>query len=558
MAGIDFYKKDIAKHFGAGEFGELVERIGMEVKGSDSDIVSLDITPNRPDLLYFYNFMETLRLFANRGAKSKSYAVESRIRTSIRVTKNVSSIRPNMAALVAEGLDMSGNALKYLVDFTEKLGSTYGRRRKKIAIGLHDYDKIDGGLVYDASHSGKIVPLGESSERTFEEVIRKNRKGMDYAYTITGPSNGKTAYPFLRDSEKTLSLIPIINSNISSISHKTKRMLIDITGIDESVDAVADMLACSLINMGAKVGLAEVSHGSATKTFPMMRRKSIEVGYKAISSVLGRSIAHSELPGLLESMGYSVAKLEKESLMAEVQPYRLDCFSSQDVIEDIAIAYGYDSIGTHSVENAGHGSPDLLEEFKNALGTLLSGFGFLEAYNYYLTNEKTCFEMMGKDFDSRRVVKLKNSKTEAFSILRDSLLPGLLHDISTTGHERMPQRLFEIGHVFSLEQGKPLEATRLGLIIEHSKANASECISIAKSVLGYLGIGYSLAGKDMPSFIPGRCASVVCGGEEIGVLGEIHPSVLNNFRIEEPVVALEMDLDYIMRSIRNTKTKMKN
>ncbi len=555
MAGIDFYKKDVASHFGMDEFGKMVESIGMEVKGSEGDIVSLDITPNRPDLLYFYNFMETLRLFAKKGAKPKSYSAEGGISASIKVTKNVSGIRPNMAALVAEGLDMSGNALKYLVDFTEKLGSTYGRRRKKIAIGLHDYDRIEGELVYDALHSGKIVPLGESSERTFEEVVRKNKKGIDYAYTILGPSNSKAAYPFLRDSEKTLSLIPIINSNVSSISRKTKRMLVDITGMDESVDSVADMLACSLINMGAKVGRVEVSYGSTAKTFPMMRRKSMEVGYKAISSVLGCDIAHSELPRLLERMGYSAVKIGNERLVAEVQPYRLDCFSNQDVIEDIAIAYGYGNIGTHSVVNAGRGAPDPLEEFKNALGAMLSGFGFLEAYNYYLTNEKTCFEMMGKDFDRRRVVKLKNSKTEAFSILRDSLLPGLLHDISTTGHEKMPQRLFEIGHVFSLELGKPLEATRLGLIIEHSKANASECISIAKSVLGYLGVGYSLAEKDMPSFIPGRCASMVCGGEEIGILGEIHPSVLNNFRIEEPVAALEIDLDYIMRFIKDTKQK---
>lgn len=553
MAGIDFYRKDIAKHFSLDEFGKMVESIGMEVKGAEGDIVSLDITPNRPDLLYFYNFMETLRLFAKKGGKPKSYSAESGIRASIKVTKNVSGIRPNIAAVVAENLDMSGNALRYLVDFTEKLGSTYGRKRKKIAIGLHDYDKIDGELVYDAARSGNIVPLGEDAEQTFEEVINKNRKGIEYANTIPGSSNGKAAYPFLRDSEKTLSLIPIINSNISSISHKTKRMLVDITGIDESVDMVADLLACSLINTGAKIGVVEVFHGSSSRAFPIMHRKSIRIGYNEIGSVLGCDISRPELPGLLGMMGYPAARLEKEGVVAEAQPYRLDCFSSQDVIEDIAIAYGYDNIGARNVESAGNGGPDLFEEFKNSLGTLLSGFGFLEAYNYYLTNEKTCFEMMGRDFDSSRVVKLKNSKTEAFSMLRDSLLPGLLHDISTTGHERMPQRLFEIGNVFCVESGKPFEAARLGLIIEHSKANASECISIAKAVFGYLDIGYSLSAKDMPSFIPGRCAEVVCGGEAIGVLGEIHPSVLNNFRIEEPVAALEVDLGYVIQRIKDKK-----
>jgi phenylalanyl-tRNA synthetase beta chain len=239
-------------------------------------------------------------------------------------------------------------------------------------------------------------------------------------------------------------------------------------------------------------------------------------------------------------MGLVAAKFGSYILF-KIAPYRLDVLNEQDIIEDIAIAYGYDNIKPLPVPGFSAGMQEDYKEYANRISKLMIGLNFSEAMNAYLTNEKLNFENCMHECDPASIVCIAYAKTEAITMLRTSILPQLLQNLGQSAHERMPQKLFEIGSTFEVVKGKVSERARLGIVSEHSKANFAEIKSVIDSVLKYYADGkYTIKALDDPAFIKGRCASITLGNEPIGYFGEIAPQVLENFRLEEPVVAAEI------------------
>jgi phenylalanyl-tRNA synthetase beta chain len=107
----------------------------------------------------------------------------------------------------------------------------------------------------------------------------------------------------------------------------------------------------------------------------------------------------------------------------------------------------------------------------------------------------------------------------------------------------MPQRIFETDNVFYMHKGKPVEQTNIAVVSEHSKADYSEAKSVMLKLLQAAHIGdFKLTEDKDPTFISGRAASIHVNGKSIGHFGEVNPRVLRNFKLEEPVVAIEMDI----------------
>ncbi len=532
MPNVTFDAKDIARMFKPEEFEKLLGEIGMELEGRKGDDVVVSVTPNRPDLLSFIGLMRALMLHAGR-AKPRSYGVTGKPAFTVKVTPTVMKVRPYIAGLVATDLKLYGNTLRYLIDFTEKLGDNYGRKRRKLAMGLHDLRAIKGNLTYDAKHEGSLVPLRDGSAVSFEDVLKGHKKGSEYGYTITG---GNRNYPFLKDSEKVLSLIPIINSDATRVTEKTTGMFIDITGTDRNaVNDVARMMACMLLDIGAKVAPVSIAYPNSREITPSMKARQIAVKPADFNDTIGTSLTAEELVKLAPLGGYS-ANVARGALAVGVPQYRTDVLNDQDVIEDLAMAYGYSSIkpvpvGGHSVGAENRSNADM-----DSLAMLLIGLGFSEAMNYYLTNERLQFDSMRRQ-RSKASITVAKSKTEAISMLRQSILPGLLQNLSDSAHERMPQRLFEIGSVFRLENGKPVEETHLAFVSEHSKANFADAKSAVDAIARHFGNKGAYRAYRDGAFIDGRCAAFMGGA-----FGEISPEVLETLKIEEPVVAGEIVL----------------
>ncbi len=544
MAVITFALGDIEKHISKDKFAELAERIGMEIEGITDRDISIDITPNRPDLLDFNGLIRALSYMSGKLKPDKdAYRLKEGTALRIKVSADVKKVRPYIAAMVVKNIDLSGNRLKYLIDFSEKLSDTYGRKRRKLALGIHNLDTIDAssGLVYGASSEGRIMPLGGTKEMSFSEVMEENRKGMQYKNTI---ANKAGLVPFLSDSKNVLSVIPLTNSEITKVTESTRSLLVDITGTDmKTVNDTANIFACSFMDMGAEVYGCEIDYGKRQVTTPSPEYRELRLRLYKIEATLGINMDNTSAIGLGEMMGYPGAQYGN-SVLFYVPPYRVDVLNEQDIIEDIAISYGYNNIIPEPIFHPIAPSyPSQITKLRDFVANVALGHGFTEEINQVLTNEETNFTNMGiSNPDKDKVIRIAYSKTENATMLRTDVLPSLLKSLGISTSEPLPQKVFEVGETFSINSGKVFENISLAMATEHSKATFAEIKSVAESIMGSLGMEYEIKAGTNPSFIEGRCAAIEVNGETVGFFGEIHPAVLNNFKIEEPVAALELIL----------------
>jgi phenylalanyl-tRNA synthetase beta chain len=441
-------------------------------------------------------------------------------------------------------VDLGGNNLKNLVNFSEKFCDTYGRKRKKMSMGLYDFDTISGPLVYDASREGEFIPLGSSKKATFKEIIQTHEKGLEYSEILAKSK----AYPYLMDTKNILALIPIVNSEGTKVTQKTKNILIDVTASTRhAAESAINLFACSFMDVGAEVYPCRIIYRKGTMQTPQLDYRTIRIRKSRAENTLGFWLDDNKVVNLVNKLGHVAAKYGRYTLVY-VPPYRLDVMNYQDIIEDIAIAYGYENIAPMPIMGSAIGTPDKLKEYINRASRLMVGLGFSEAMNTYLTNEDLNFRKFCHEA-KRDTIQVEYAKTESITMLRTVMLPSLLENLSNSIHERMPQKLFEADKVFRMHNGKPVEGTNIAIVSEHSRADYSEAKSVALKILQFAGIGaFKLEEYRDPAFISGRAASIIADGKKIGHFGEISPRVLRNFRLEEPVVAIEMDMEEIYRA----------
>ncbi len=543
MATITFKTKDLERDLGGiDRLDERISDYGMEIEEQGKEEMTFDISPNRPDMLDYNGFVRALGYFSGKEPELGKYDVGKSPALTVTVTPAVRRIRPYIAAMVVKGANLKGDRLKYLINFTEKFSITYGRRRKKIAMGLHNLEAVKGDLVYDAAANEKFVPLGTDREMTFGEILEQHNKGIEYADTVAAKGKrGRAIYPYLRDSEKILSMIPIINSKATEVRDSMSSLLIDVTGTDErTVEKTLDILACSFIDSGCKVLPCRILYNGTAMSTPLLKERTIGIRAADAAKTIGVGISAGDIPGYLGRMGYE-AKTEGKKVSARVPPYRLDVINEQDVIEDIAIGYGYRKIIPRPIVAADFsGAPHPNAEVREALDALMLGLGYTEALNTVLTNEDINFSRMGRKQERNATVSVARSKTEAISMLRTSIMPQLLQNLGISTSERMPQRLFEIGSVFRVDNGKVVEEIMIGFLGEHSKANLAEARTVLNYITGRLGMKATIERGSDPSMIEGRCGAVLIGGKRRGIFGELHPEALSKFGIEEPVVGGEL------------------
>ena len=554
MASINFLLKDLEDQgFDMALLEILVPKIGMEIEKNDDNEVVIDITPNRPDLMDFTGFVRALNALApsiegkkqSRAIRKNIYEIKNRALANLHIDKKTKKIRPFISMIIAKNVNLKNNRLQYLLNFSEKLSDTLGRKRKKFAVGMYDFDKITPDLFYNAVHDAKFAPLGNGTEMSISEILDKHEKGIKYKSIFDSINGRGSLFPILKDSERILSLVPIVNSEYAKVTENTKSILLDITGTSEQgVQQAMNIFICSFIDSGSEVYPVNVYYDNKTNIMPTLEHRQIKINAKKACKKLGINISSNDAARLLEMMGYST-EVNNGSIIAHIPEFRSDIFNSQDVIEDIAIAYGYDNITAKPIEGNFESSVDKIRERTNEISTFMIGLGFSEVVNTYLTNEKLNFENMQINvLDKKNTVTILNAKTEAITMLRTDLLPGILNNLGASLTEKMPQKLFEVGSVFSLENSNKVhEQLRLAFASEHAKANFSEIKAYIDSLLKLMGIEDITFKEEKSSmFIEGRCAIAMSGNKKIGIFGELHPKVLNAFRLEEPTVAAEITI----------------
>jgi len=527
---------------------EVLEFVKGEVKLWDekTGVMSVEIKDtSRPDVWNVEGLTRALRGFLGLETGLRDYSVGKPIVT-VKVDGRLANIRPYIGCSIVKNVRLTDAIIRGLMHMQDKLDQSYGRNRQRTSIGLYDFDLIKPPLTYGVAKPNEIsfVPLGFEEKMSLKEILKKHPKGLEYGHIV----RGHRVYPILLDAEKkVLSFPPIINSNdLGKITEQTRNVLVEVTGTShEIVLNTVKIVTLSLIDRGGKAYAAEIGypHEKRKLATPNFDAGSMELSAVYACKVLGLKLTVKQIAKLLGKAGFGIAKVKSESVTVHVPCYRVDVMHPVDLVEDVAIAYGYNRIKPLWRRPPTTGG-EKKRELQNITRELMVGLGFQEVLTYTLTNPENLFTKV--NCKKERIVELENPKVQTLTCLRNWLLPNLMEFLSNNISVEYPQRIFELGKVTRLD-GKSETKTRdedwLAAVTIHANANFSEIKSALDALFMNLGLEWQIRETRHPSFIEGRVGKTIVKGRDIGILGEIHPKVLNAWRLENPVAAFEIKLE---------------
>ncbi|GAB6102640.1 phenylalanine--tRNA ligase subunit beta [Thermococcus atlanticus] len=496
---------------------------------------------NRPDLWSAEGIARQIKWALGKGRGLPRYDVEES-GVEVYVDEKLASIRPYGVYALVEGLSLDEEALRQMINLQEKVALTFGRRRREVAIGIFDFDKVKPPIYYRAAdRNEKFIPLGFEEELTLDEILEKHEKGREYGHLI----KDKPYYPLLVDSEgNVLSMPPVINSELTGrVTENTRNVFVDITGWDlKKIMLALNVVVTAMAERGGKIRSVRVIYKDFEIRTPDLTPKSFEVEIDYIRKLTGVELSDEEIKGLLERMFYEVELADGKARL-RYPAFRDDIMHPRDVLEDVLIAYGYNEIEPEEPKLVVQGKGDEFIDFENAVRELMIGFGLQEVMTFNLTNKDAQFARMNIPYGD--LVEIENPISPKWSALRRWLLPSLMEFLSLNTHEEYPQRIFEVGKATLIDENretKTVSESKLAVAIAHPRVTFTEAKEILDSVMRHLGADYRIEGIEHGSFIPGRAGRILVGDKEVGIIGEIHPQVLENWGMEMPVAGFEIFL----------------
>jgi phenylalanyl-tRNA synthetase beta chain len=510
--------------------------LGLDIESEDKNLVRVEYSPNRPD--YSTDIGIALGLQGLLGIKTGALKlkVKKSNEYSINVKSGVSKIRPYVTGIVAKNGKINEEILEQLIQMQEDLHMGIGRKRKKSSIGIHDLDKISFPLTYTTTNrNAKFIPLKSTKENSVSHILENTDVGKDYGYIL----GNSAQVPMIIDSNgDTVSFPPIINAAITTITTKTKNLFVEVTGINKE-DAEDMLSVVATILQTAGFTLESVKISGAKNSSPKLEPKKISVNPSLINQMLGLNLNTSKIISSLKKSRLD-ASVKGKNIICTIPAYRFDIFGPMDLVEETALGYGIQNLEPTLTPSQTLGQINPISIQLKSLSQIMIGLGYLEALNSSLSSKRVLYEMTNRN--ATKIISVLDSKSQEHTILRDTILPGLLENLSRNIHESYPQKLFETGTIF-LEDNPINEKTSFAAVSAHQDANFTEIKSILQAVLQ---TGFSLEIKTKTSthetFEKGRTASILVNGKTIGVMGEINSKTIENYKIRVPVVGFEIYL----------------
>ena len=558
MPTITVIKSDLEnllkKKFTIDKLEEYLKWTKGEVKGYDekTDEIKLELNDsNRPDLWCCEGIARQVRWrLANK--KEPYPFLNKKTKNEIIVSKELKDVRPYVAACTATGIKVTDNILAQLIQTQEKLSYIFGRKRLGIAIGVYNLEKIRFPVYYKAVRPDEVsfMPLGFEEKMNLGKILSEHPKGKEFG----GILKGKELYPLLTDSEnKILSFPPIINSReIGEVKVGDENLFIEATGIDIRLVILAiNIMAANLFDRGAKIEPVQVKYpfatelGKATST-PLNFSEQVTISHADIEKALGEVWKDKDIKAYLSSYGYDI-KMKNKKIAAVLPFFRDDLMHPMDVIEDLAISRGYDTFKPIMPHHFTVGSLSDIEFLSDRIRGLFVGIGFQEIISNILTSKNELLAKM--NMPDERLVEISNVMSESYSVLRNSLVPSLLRVEAESSKAFYPHKVFEVGEAALYDENDVMGSRTIlnaSALIAHQNANFSEMHSYLDILFYYLNLEYSLEPVKHPSFIDGRAGRVIVKAEPIGIIGEIHPEVLDKWGINCPCACFEISVDNIL------------
>ncbi|XP_051719304.1 phenylalanine--tRNA ligase beta subunit [Ctenopharyngodon idella] len=565
------------------EFDELCFEFGLELDEitSEKDIISreqgdekaegasdvvlykIDVPANRYDLLCLEGLVRGLQVFKQRMEAPRYKRVSPANGGEpqrLVITEETASVRPYAVAAVLRNITFTQERYDSFIELQEKLHQNICRKRTLVAIGTHDLDNISGPFTYTAKPPTDIrfKPLNQSKEYTATELMSLYKTDSHLKHYLHIIEN-EPLYPIIYDSNGiVLSMPPIINGDHSKISLNTKNVFIECTATDHTkakitLDMIVTMFSeyCEepftveeaevVYPDGRLCMFPELAYRTETLSGDFINKKvGINESAESIAQLLTRMCLRSEISG------------EGDQIQVEIPPTRSDVIHACDIMEDAAIAYGFNNIVRSTPRTYTVANQLPLNKLTELLRQDLAAAGFTEALTFALCSQEDIADKLGKNIAETRAVHISNPKTAEFQVARTSLLPGLLKTIAANRKMPLPLKLFEISDVVLKDETKDVGArnNRRLCAVYYNKSPGFEVIhGLLDRVMQLLDVkpgrnqGYHIQAAEDSTFFPGRCAEILSNGKSIGHLGVLHPDVISRFELTMPCSAIDIDIE---------------
>ncbi|KAK3995109.1 putative phenylalanyl-tRNA synthetase beta chain [Cladorrhinum sp. PSN332] len=584
---VDKYRlfEALGEQFTEETFQQLCFDFGIELDKDTEDDASrpkdqvpelhIEIPANRYDMLCFEGIAMHLNIFRGKHATPNwrlADIPEDKMQT-LTITKETEQVRPYAAGAILRNIKFTQEAYDSFIALQDKLHQNLARQRTLVAIGTHDLDTIQGPFTYEAVPPKDInfVPLNQTKQINGEELMsfyENDRHLGRYLHIL----RDKPVYPVILDANRTVcSLPPIINSERSKIALETRNVFIDMTATDQTkLDIVCNIMVAMFSQYCEEPFTIEPvkvisEHNGTTRITPSLATRTMEVEIDYLNGVCGLNESPDSIAKLLSKMAYTAQPSEDPKLIkVTVPPTRADVLHPCDVMEDVAIAYGFNSLPRSTPNRSvtiGKALP--INKLSDIVRNECAMAGWIEVMPLILCSHEENFEWLNRVDDGKTAVKLANPRTIEYQVARTSLLPGLLKTLSENKAMRLPLQITENADVVLKDESLERRARneRRWGAAHYGKTSGFEVVhGLLDRVMTMLRFnfvdeesqdeGYFIKEIDEPTFFKGRAAAIYVrlGGnlQRVGELGVLHPTVLEKFDLRYPVSTLEINLEVFL------------
>jgi phenylalanyl-tRNA synthetase beta chain len=546
MPVVNLDLKKLGKWFPGRSVQQLIDAlpfIGLDIESVSDGEIRIEYNPNRPDFSSDYGIARALRgyLGIEIGIPKINLVRTKRYKILSDVPMNLS--RPFIRGLVVKGLKLDTQTIKQLSSIQDDLHEGIGRHKIKSSIGIYPLNDIKFPLKYTSiSASLAVTFLRKSLPVTVADLINQ-----DIALKLH--RNFENKYSALLDNEnKLISVPPLVSYGAETLESGERDLFIEVTSVDcKLAEDMIAILAALVHDMGSKLETIVIEAPRSTTYSPNLELSKILVTVEHVNNTLGTKLSSEEIITSLRKcrLDARAIKNSKSTVRCTIPRYRVDIFDKTDIVEEVAIGYGVKNLIPSMPSSNLSGNINNVSHYFNVIRVTMVGLGFLEVNNFSLIDRKIQFDFMGDKYEPDESLAVERAQNAELDILRNSLMPSLMLNLSRNIHETYPQKIFEIAKVYSNET--ELEQWHLAVLLAHSGANFTD----AKSVLqGFLLTSFATDITTPPitssHFNEGRCAKIIIGSDLIGELGEFSSHVRDCFKLRVPVSGFELNLSKML------------
>ena len=588
--------KAIGRTFTDEEFDNLCFEFGIELDDVTSEqemkkneqnkedinlstevLYKIEVAANRYDLLCLEGLALALRIFLEKQKMPdiKPINVLPENERQLIVYDSVNDVRPIGLCAILRDINFTDEMLKSFMDLQDKLHNNICRGRKLVSMGTHDLDTVKGPFTYRALEPEHIhfVPLNREEEVNGDglmTLLKDDPKLGKYLDLL----KGKKKYPVMMDSNGIImSLPPIINSQHTKMTLNTHNVLLDITGTDLTKCEIVLNTLIAMFSVYCKnpftveeIKVINEKTGES-KIYPDLTPRKFKVDVKYLQTITGiYDIIPEKIIQLLEKMELKAKIINPQEIEVSAPITRSDILHPCDIAEDLAISYGYNNIKKQLTQTKTHGMQQPYNKLTDLFRDEMAMGGYTEFLTMALLSKEDMFTNLLSEEKDDKTVEISYSKTKEFQYMRSSLIPGILKSIEGNKANALPFKIFEISDVVEINEESEVGAVnRRKLCFAYT--NTSSAMEIIQGMVDLLmkKIGlcfnsdnvekkYTIKKSENKIFFEDRQAEIfILDNIKIGIYGIIHPKVLKNFGIKNPVTLCDIDLQLIMDLILEGK-----